>query len=593
MTTQVGQLQITRGARSVTYSVEVVHRGLYKHRLIRGSDLQVVQNKVATQVAEWDELWARRNAVTQRVTASYQAKEAKRLHIEGQKEEAEDRTRDAQAAIDAIQTVLPSSLEKSAEVDFDSLKDRTSFPKHRPKQPTHPSIPVTSPIPEQPDRSALRYRPQLSLIDKVISSRRGQKEKDAEELYSRDSQAWEADRQRIVAANSVMLEEHEKRLQSMNSAHAEAVAEWEAEKAAYTAERNAQHDSIDAFRQRYEGKNATAITEYCELVLARSEYPDCVPKEFELDFTDDTGVLVVNYRLPAPDDLPRLTEVRYVQSTDSFKESFLSEANAAKTYDDLIYQIALRTINELLEADRLGALTSVVFNGFVTATDKGTGNEVTACIVSVQATKQALSSINLAKVDAKACFRQLKGVGSSKLHSVTPVAPIINLRREDNRFIPSYGVTERLDEGYNLAAMDWEDFEHLIREIFEKEFTSSGGEVRVTQASRDGGVDAVAFDPDPIRGGKIVIQAKRYAHTVGVSAVRDLYGTLMNEGATKGILVTTSDYGPDAYEFANGKPITLLNGSNLLHLLAKHGTQAHINLVEARQIAMGKPNVSA
>jgi restriction system protein len=106
--------------------------------------------------------------------------------------------------------------------------------------------------------------------------------------------------------------------------------------------------------------------------------------------------------------------------------------------------------------------------------------------------------------------------------------------------------------------------------------------VRVTQASRDGGVDAVAFDPDPIRGGKIVIQAKRYSHTVGVSAVRDLYGTLMNEGATKGVLVTTSDYGPDAYEFANGKPITLLNGANLLHLLEKHGTRAHINLVEAR-----------
>ena len=133
--------------------------------------------------------------------------------------------------------------------------------------------------------------------------------------------------------------------------------------------------------------------------------------------------------------------------------------------------------------------------------------------------------------------------------------------------------------------MDWEDFEHLIREIFEKEFSAGGGEVKVTQASRDGGVDAVAFDPDPIRGGKIVIQAKRYAYTVGVSAVRDLYGTVMNEGASKGILVTTSDYGPDAYEFANGKPLTLLSGSNLLHLLARHGIGAHIDLNEARKIA--------
>ena len=132
--------------------------------------------------------------------------------------------------------------------------------------------------------------------------------------------------------------------------------------------------------------------------------------------------------------------------------------------------------------------------------------------------------------------------------------------------------------------MDWEDFEHLIRELFEKEFSRAGGEVKVTQASRDGGVDAVAFDPDPIRDGKIVIQAKRYTSTVGVSAVRDLYGTVMNEGATKGILVTTADYGPDAYEFAKGKPLTLLNGSNLLHLLEKHGHKATIDLKAAKHI---------
>jgi restriction system protein len=132
--------------------------------------------------------------------------------------------------------------------------------------------------------------------------------------------------------------------------------------------------------------------------------------------------------------------------------------------------------------------------------------------------------------------------------------------------------------------MDWEDFEHLIREVFEKEFSQAGGEVKITQASRDGGVDAVAFDPDPIRGGKIVIQAKRYTNTVGVSAVRDLYGTVVNEGATKGILVTTSDYGPDAYAFAKGKPLTLLSGSNLLHLLEKHGHRATIDVKAAKQI---------
>ena len=120
--------------------------------------------------------------------------------------------------------------------------------------------------------------------------------------------------------------------------------------------------------------------------------------------------------------------------------------------------------------------------------------------------------------------------------------------------------------------------------LFEKEFRQNGGEVKVTQASADGGVDAIAYDPDPIRGGKIVIQAKRYTNVVGVAAVRDLYGTVMNEGATKGILVTTSDYGKDSYEFAKDKPLSLLNGSNLLSLLEKHGQKARINIKEAKKI---------
>ena len=132
--------------------------------------------------------------------------------------------------------------------------------------------------------------------------------------------------------------------------------------------------------------------------------------------------------------------------------------------------------------------------------------------------------------------------------------------------------------------MDWQDFEHLIRELFEKEFAGRGAEVKITQASRDRGVDAIAFNPDPIHGGKYVIQAKRYTNTVDVSAVRDLCAVVRKEGASRGILVTTSTYGADAYAFANNEPVTLLNGAELLGLLVKHGYSFRINLAEARRV---------
>ena len=69
-----------------------------------------------------------------------------------------------------------------------------------------------------------------------------------------------------------------------------------------------------------------------------------------------------------------------------------------------------------------------------------------------------------------------------------------------------------------------------------------------------------------------------------MSAVRDLYGTVMNEGANKGILVTTANYGRDAYEFSKDKPLTLLNGANLLHLLSKHGYELNIDIRAARRL---------
>ena len=116
----------------------------------------------------------------------------------------------------------------------------------------------------------------------------------------------------------------------------------------------------------------------------------------------------------------------------------------------------------------------------------------------------------------------------------------------DSRFIEETDVLSGLDQRPNLMDLTPSEFESLITNLFQK----MGLETRLTQASRDGGVDCVAFDPRPIFGGKVVIQAKRYKHTVGVSAVRDLFGTMQNEGASKGILVTTSGYGKASFEFA-------------------------------------------
>ncbi len=564
-------VKVTYSARGIpSYRCEISHPGLHEYAAIKASDPDILKNKALAQLMKWQAAWEKLT-VKERVAGE----------VRSLKDAAAARTESAQKILDDLRRLLCDGIQLDLTIDWDQRKQTAPFPT--------PPIPAPEPtrrdLPRAPELSDFKYRVNLSILDRLVPSRRLEKKNTAKHLFEDDMVKWRQACDDLAKEDGADLDAYHRSVAQAKAEHATALTRWNSDRAAYQEEQKQQHNEIDRQRIEYEARQPEAVMDYCERVLTSSEYPDFVPREFEFDFFVDTGILVVNSRLPAPEDLPRLAEVKYIKTTDSLSEKFLSDAQSTRLYDEAIYQITLRTIYELFQSDSVRAINSVVFNGIVTSTDRATGNEATACIVSVQAGRDAFMVINLAKVDPKACFRQLKGVGSSKLHSVTPIAPIIELQREDRRFVPSHDVIDTMNTGQNLAIMDWEDFEHLIREIFEKEFSSSGGEVKVTQASRDGGVDAVAFDPDPIRGGKIVIQAKRYAYTVGVSAVRDLYGTVMNEGASKGILVTTSDYGPDAYEFARGKPLSLLSGANLLHLLAKHGVTAHINLGDARKIA--------
>lgn len=557
---------------NITYSTELVHQDLGKHRRIRDQDYSTVVMRAEFQLDQWDEQWAKKQA---REEAAQEKEEAQRR--------AARLTIEAKQRLHGIANTLDHSLALDDTVDWDSLKDRTAFPEPRPAL-RFPPKPVMKELPVAPNRHSPLYQPQLNFLDKLSAKRRTAREQEARDRFTKAHGEWQKTADRVRRHNTRLKGKHKDELEKVKRRHRDEIAKWKQARAEFLENQHEQHKKVDARRGDWMAGKRAAVEAYSDMVMSNSQYDECCPQEFVLEYKRDNRILIVDYQLPAPAALPTLTEVKYIISRKEFTEKHLPQTRKRKLYDDLLYQITLRTIHELFEADTAGALSAVVFNGYVTSMDKGTGKETTACVLSVQADREAFDEINLGHVDPKACFRALKGVGSTKLHSITPVPPLQTLSRDDSRFVADQDVVEALDEGDNLAAMDWEEFEHLIREVFSREFSRDGGEVKVTRASRDGGVDAIAFDPDPIRGGKIVIQAKRYTNVVGVSAVRDLYGTVMNEGAMKGILVTTSSYGPDAYKFASDKPLTLLDGGHLLHMLERHGHKAKIDLAEAKQL---------
>lgn len=568
------------------WEIEITHEGLHAYRKVRGVTKEEVETKARLQLDAWNARWKR----FLDTAAARQARVQKRYQWERQseidkraKEHALQLTKDAEAMSSALQELLSQSLAETHSFEWESLKDTSKFDK------PCPSPPVLEACPAEPLKTEAQFAPQpfhvtINLVDWIVPGARKRKlrtekteqasrKKDAEQRFDQAHSSWQKNINEIRQRNETALSNREK-----------AKAAWVLEKRVFEETQKSFNAGIEEFKKSYFARVPDASIKYWSEVLSKSKYPDSFPQDQMVSFDPLNGVLVVDYELPPRNALPNTKQVKYVANRQEYQEVPISETEFKHLYDDVLYQICLRTLYELFRADDIDVVKSIVFNGWVQAIDKATGANTHPCIMTVQANKAEFLALNLKQVDLKACFRSLKGISGSKLIDFSPVRPVLSLNREDPRFVGSYNVAESLNDKTNLAAMDWLDFENLIRELFEKEFSKDGGEVKITQASRDGGVDAIAFDPDPIRGGKIVIQAKRYTNTVGVAAVRDLFGTVHNEGATKGILVTTSDYGPDAYEFAKGKPLTLLTGSELLFLLGKHGYQAKIDLKEAKKL---------
>ena len=313
--------------------------------------------------------------------------------------------------------------------------------------------------------------------------------------------------------------------------------------------------------------------------------PEFVPRKIELFFDVDSQILIVNSYLPEMAKVPFVKSTKKLKSSGELRQIPIPKSQRPSLYDNFLYQLVLRTLNELFTADDQKRIHSIALNGLVEQRNPSTGNPEQICVLSIFVPRAVFLALDLKHVDPKECFKALKGVASAKLSACIAIRPVIEFDKSDSRIIEGYNVADKLDGSVNLASMDWQDFENLIRELFEKIVGGRGGEVKITQASRDGGVDALLFDPDPVFGGKTCIQAKRYTNVVGVACVRDLYGTIINEGANSGILVTTSSFGPDAYNFAKDKNIKLLNGSELLYLLQQNGWQAKIDLREAKELA--------
>jgi tellurite resistance protein len=365
-------------------------------------------------------------------------RDERKQELEDSLREAEVRTREAQDALEELRDILAATLRVDDRIDWDKLKQHQPFSQPQPQE--RPYLP----IPQEPQPDESRYRPQLGLIDKFLRSSAEKKKQAAQAFFQADHVKWQERVASIQATNQRIYE-----------ANARELEDWQRRAAAYEEARGKHNAAIEHRRADYQALNPEAILDYCDLVLSESKYPEGCPQNFELDYRQATKTLIVEYQLPAPTELPRLEEVKFVRSKSTFVEAELTKRQSEQLYEAVVCQTAIRTLHELFEADVVRAVDFVVFNGMVRAVNPGTGNVETRCVMSVRAGRAAFSEINLRQVEARACFDLLGGVAGAKLADLRGVTPLSALNREEDRFshaedIGGKGGTE-LDEWQELV----------------------------------------------------------------------------------------------------------------------------------------------
>jgi restriction system protein len=542
---------------------------------IRGMTTEEVDWLAAKQIKKWAEQERRQR---ERESAR-QARENEKRASEDLKAWAAKETSAAIDRINAWRNLLSGAIGTSLRLDWTSQLDNRVYPKFE----FHAAVPdinairvaMLGPAPQMDEirrRFGVPEAPGMTeLIMPFLRSKRQRLEADANMAYAEESKRYQGREAEVVR-------EYNRQAHEYNALLRLARQEYEAKNVTFEKSKEAHNRAVFQFRKSFESGDPDAVQRYFAIVLGETLYPDGFSVDVKTGYEASSRTLVIDFRLPSLEDIPRTVEQKLIASKKVVKPIDMKKKEFDGVYDDIIHQIALRTMHEAFDADHAEHAQAIVFNGWIRGIDQATGKPYDACIISCEAPRTEFLALNLKLVQPKECVRRFKGITAGPLAQLAPVKPILKLDTEDDRFIESKEVLEQYDKGQNLADMPWEDFEHLVRELFAKVFSSPGGEVHVTQASHDRGVDAIAFDPDPIRGGKFVIQAKRYNMVVPVSAVRDLYGTMIAEGATKGILVTTSYYGRESRDFAKDKPMTLIDGANLVHMFQEYGHNVHIEL---------------
>lgn len=152
----------------------------------------------------------------------------------------------------------------------------------------------------------------------------------------------------------------------------------------------------------------------------------------------------------------------------------------------------------------------------------------------------------------KSIFKELIETVSKLPQWVSEHVPVVHKKKTENPFAET--VLSHSSESF--MQMSWDEFEELIHNIFKQR--------GFTVAEAEDEIDLVLESNNE----KTFVQCKQWKEAqVDVTAIIKLYMVMKEQGVRHGIVITSGIFTADALDFALGKALLLINGSDLSQMI--------------------------
>ncbi|MGW0231573.1 hypothetical protein ACWDWO_24980 [Actinopolymorpha singaporensis] len=348
-------------------------------------------------------------------------KEAARLHVESRLAEVESLNASLASTLAEIDGLLAATLDVDDYVNLESLKVHSVD--HPPFRPG----PLAYPTPAPPE---LVYPPepvyQEPPAPSGLAAAFGGKKKHqaaverARTEHEQARRSWREQCTTMQKAYRARLEAHEKAEASRLEKLAQAEAAYQEECRRRDAEAAARNQALDELINNLAFDVPEAIEEYVGIVLSNSVYPEAFPVAYDHTFDLASRELNLTVTVPEPTAIPAVKEYRYVKAKDEITHSTLPAKAQKERYASALWQVAVRTLHEVFEADRAEKINSVALTVGVDHVAPATGRQETVPLVVVAADRKAFDEFDLVNVVPQATLAYLGAAMSKSPFDLTP-----------------------------------------------------------------------------------------------------------------------------------------------------------------------------